>query len=35
MFAQNAFLKLEYDFNREKDVEIKNDTWLVQVAVGF
>jgi hypothetical protein len=35
MFAQNAYLKLEYDFNREKDVEIKNDAWLVQVAVGF
>jgi hypothetical protein len=34
-FARNAYLKLEYDFNREKDAEIKNDAWFVQVAVGF
>jgi hypothetical protein len=35
MVAPNAFIKLEYDFNREKDLEIKNDAWFVQVAVGF
>ncbi len=35
MFAPNAYLKFEYDFNREKDLEIKNDAYLLQVAVGF
>ncbi len=33
--AQNAYLKFEYDFNREKNLEIKNDTYLIQVTVGF
>jgi hypothetical protein len=33
--SQMAFFKLEYQFNREKDVEIINDMLLLQVAVGF
>lgn len=33
--SQTAFFKLEYQFNREKDVEKKNDMLLVQVAVSF
>jgi hypothetical protein len=32
MFAPNAYLKFEYDFNREKNLEIKNDTYLLQGA---
>jgi hypothetical protein len=33
--SQMAFFKLEYQFNREKGVEKKNDMFLLQVAVGF
>jgi hypothetical protein len=33
--SQTAFLKLEYQFNREKEVEEKNDMLLVQAAVSF
>lgn len=33
--SQMAFFKLEYQFNREKGVEKKNDMLLLQVAVGF
>jgi hypothetical protein len=33
--SQTAFFKLEYQFNREKRVEKKNDMLLVQVAVSF
>ena len=35
ILSQTAFFKLEYQFNREKGVEIKNDMLLVQVAVSF
>ena len=35
ILSQTAFFKLEYQFNREKGVEIKNDMLLVQVAVRF
>jgi len=31
----NLYLKLEYDFNREKDFEIKNNIFLCQVALSF
>lgn len=33
--SQTAFLKVEYQFNREKDITIKNDMLLAQVAVSF
>jgi hypothetical protein len=33
--SQTAFFKLEYQFNKEKGVEKKNDMLLVQVAVSF
>jgi phosphate-selective porin len=33
--AQTAFFKLEYQFNREKEFEKKNDVLLLQVAVSF
>jgi len=33
--SQTAFFKLEYQFNREKDFQKKNDMLLVQVAVSF
>jgi hypothetical protein len=35
ILSQTAFFKLEYQFNREKDVEKKNDMLLLQVAVSF
>lgn len=35
ILAPNVFLKLEYDVNREKDLEIKNDGYVFQIAVGF
>jgi hypothetical protein len=31
----DVFIKFEYDFNREKVIEIKNDLWIVQAAVHF
>jgi hypothetical protein len=31
----NIYISFEYDFNREKTVEIKTDTWVVQVAASF
>jgi len=33
--SQTAFFKLEYQFNREKGIEKKNDMLLVQAAVSF
>ena len=33
--AQNAYLKFEYDFNREKNLELNNDGYVIQIAVGF
>jgi hypothetical protein len=33
--SQTAFFKLEYQFNREKSVEKKNDLFLAQIAVSF
>jgi hypothetical protein len=33
--AQNVFFKFEYDFNREQDFEIKDDTWMFQIALSF
>jgi hypothetical protein len=35
ILSQTAFFKLEYQFNKEKGVEKKNDMLLVQVAVSF
>jgi hypothetical protein len=35
ILSQTAFFKLEYQFNKEKGVERKNDMLLVQVAVSF
>ena len=34
-FAENVYLKLEYDYNREKDLDIKNNLLLCQVALSF
>lgn len=33
--AENVYLKLEYDYNREKDTEIKNNLLLCQLALSF
>jgi hypothetical protein len=33
--APNFYISFEYDFNREKMFNIKNDMWAVQVAVSF
>lgn len=33
--SPNVYLKFEYDFNREKDLEISNDGYFFQIAVGF
>jgi len=33
--SQTAFFKLEYQFNREKSFDKKNDMLLVQIAVSF
>lgn len=35
ILSQTAFFKVEYQFNKEKDVEKKNDKLMVQVAVSF
>ncbi len=35
MATQNILLKLEYDLNREKEVELKDNTLTVQVAFNF
>jgi len=31
----NIYISFEYDFNREKIVETKNDSWVLQMAVNF
>ncbi len=31
----NVFLKFEYDFNRESEIELKNDMYIVQIALSF
>jgi len=33
--SNNALLKVEYDFNREKDIELKNNVLFCQLAVSF
>ena len=33
--SENVFLKFEYDFNREKDLEIKNNSYSFQVSLSF
>ena len=33
--SENVFLTFEYDFNREKDLEIKNNSYSFQVAISF
>lgn len=33
--SQNFYLKFEYDFNREKDLEVKNNSFSVQAALSF
>lgn len=33
--AENLLLKFEYDFNREKDIEIKNNSFSIQAALSF
>jgi len=33
--APKAVIKLEYDFNREKENEVKNDVFILQIAVSF
>ncbi len=33
--VKNVVFKVEYQFNREKDLEINNDTLLIQTAVSF
>ena len=33
--SQTAFFKLEYQFNREKGFDKKNDMLLVQISVSF
>lgn len=35
LIAQNVFFKLEYDFNREKEFELKDNTLLAQIALSF
>jgi hypothetical protein len=32
--APSAVVKLEYDFNREKGNEVKNDIFIFQIAVS-
>jgi hypothetical protein len=31
----NIYISFEYDFNREKILELKNDSWVVQAAISF
>ena len=33
--SENVFLKFEYDFNREKDLEIKDNSYSFQVSLSF
>jgi hypothetical protein len=33
--SENVFLTFEYDFNREKDLELKNNSFSLQVAISF
>ena len=33
--SQNVFFKVEYEFNREREIEIKNNLLLLQVALYF
>jgi hypothetical protein len=33
--SENVFLSFEYDFNREKNLEIKNNSYSLQVALSF
>jgi phosphate-selective porin len=33
--SENVFLTFEYDFNREKDLEIKDNSYSFQVAISF
>jgi len=33
--SQNVFLKFEYDFNREKGIELKENSYSFQVALSF
>ncbi len=33
--SKNVFLTFEYDFNREKDIEIKNNSYSFQVSLSF
>jgi hypothetical protein len=33
--APNIYVSFEYDFNREKPLNLKNDLWALQVAVNF
>lgn len=33
--SENFFLKFEYDFNREKDIEVKNNSFSAQLALSF
>jgi len=33
--SQNFFLKFEYDFNREEDLELKDDSFSLQAALSF
>jgi hypothetical protein len=35
LVAQNVFIKVEYDFNREKDVELQDNVFTAQVALSF
>lgn len=34
-FSESCLLKFEYDFNREKGAELKDDTFSIQVALSF
>lgn len=33
--SQNVFFKVEYELNREKEVELKNNLLLIQIALNF
>jgi hypothetical protein len=33
--SENVFLSFEYDFNREKNLEIKDNSYSLQVAISF
>ncbi len=33
--SENVFLTFEYDLNREKDLEIKDNSFSFQVAISF